>query len=330
MLYEDFVSTFINELQLSIGNEVEIERTTATKVNEIKDAIVVKGADDSSKEKTIAPMLYLSDSWSKYQAGESIHDIAEKTAIIIRDTKNSAPSIPKLDRESFRKNLYCTVVNREKNTELLKKAVNEPFNDLAVIPRYRISDEASFIVNKDYCSHLGMTQDEIMEYARSNTDKEDFKCQSIIEVLRNLYIKEGLPEDLIPDDLTMSNDGPIYCLTNKTQIDGAAAIISTKALDNAFEMIKTYHPTMTKVYVIGSSRHELILVPDDVTNDINELKQIHMDVQAHELEECDKLTEHVYFYDPITRELSIADKPILEKPASERELEKVLSHGRCR
>ena len=325
MDYEQFVAEFTAELQQNMEQEnVELRRGTFRKVNEELDGISIKYPDSP-----VAPTIYLDDKYQLVQDGSyTIEQVAEKTAMQLQSIRGDAPEVPILTEESARQNLYCVVINAAENEEMLRNVPHERLEDLAVIPRFKVCEDASFIVSNDVCSNLRMTSEEVMEAAHANTNKQEFECQNMTEVMRGIMKEQGMPDEYVDELLSMQGDNcPMYVMSNQSRVDGAVALTSTSAMEAAYKKIKKDHPAMENLYVLGSSRHELILIPDDTVDNVEDLKAIHKEVQDTELSKSDKLTEHVYKFDAQSKQISIADVPSLTEGES-MEMEVVKSHGR--
>lgn len=325
MDYEQFVADFTAELQQNMEQEnVELRRGTFRKVNEELDGISIKYPDSP-----VAPTIYLDDKYQMVEDGSyTVEQVAERTAMQLKSIREDAPEVPLLTEESARQNLYCVVINAAENEEMLRNVPHECLEDLAVIPRFKVREDASFIVSNDLCSNLKMTSEEVMEAAHANTNKQEFECQNMTEVMRGIMREQGMPEEYIDELIQMQGqDCPMYVMSNESRVEGAVALTSTSAMESAYEKVKEDHPDMENLYVLGSSRHELILIPDDAVDNVEDLKAIHKEVQDTELSQADKLTEHIYKFDAQTKQLSIADAPALTESASE-VMEVVKSHGR--
>ena len=97
-------------------------------------------------------------------------------------------------------------------------------------------------------------------------------------------------------------------------------------MEDAYKKIKEEQPDMKDLYILGSSRHELILIPDDVDSE-EHLKAIHEEVQATVVPSADKLTENIYKVDAQSKQISIVDiSSLTEGESIEKEV--VKSHGK--
>ena len=313
MDYEQFVADYTAQLQLKMEQEnISIQRIETQKVNEMKDSLSIRYPDSP-----VAPTIHLQDEYELVLDGYMVEELAERTAEQLKRIRSHAPEVPELTPESAKKSLYCVVINAETNEELLKHIPHEKLEDLAVIPRFKVGEDGSFIVKNEMCQHLQMTSEEVLEQAHKNTDRQNFHCTKIEDVIKEIMITQGLPKEYVDEIIeTQGMDCPMYVLTNESKVEGAVAIASQPAMEKAFEKVKEDHPEMEQMYVLGSSRHELLLIPDSIVGDIEELKAMHKEVQDTELSVSDKLTEHVYKYDALSKKLFTADTPKLTERES--------------
>lgn len=297
MEYEDFVKQFLDELQQNMAAQgVELHRLEVTKNNGVvKDGVAVRYPDSP-----VAPTVYLEDLYEMHKDGYSVSNLVDTTAANLERHKNMAPEMPVLTTETARENLYCAVVNTADNEEMLKNVPHENLEDLSVVARFRVGEDGSFLVTNDICETLQMTSEEVMEAAHANTDRQEYKCQSMGEVMRDLMLKDGMPEEYADELIQMQGEQcPMWVLSNESRVDGAVAIASQETLKAAHEKLGE------DFYVLPSSRHEILLVPQSMVSDVEDLKQMVKEVNATEVSKIDKLSDSVYRFNG--RHLSIAD-----------------------
>ena len=93
----------------------------------------------------------------------------------------------------------------------------------------------------------------------------------------------------------------MWVLSNESRVDGAVAITSQETLKAAHEKLGE------DFYVLPSSRHEVLLVPQSMVSDVEDLKKMVHEVNATEVSKIDKLSDSVYLFNG--RRLLIADAP---------------------
>lgn len=298
MEYEVFVKQFLTELQKNMETqENKIHRRKVTKTNGVvKDGISVWYSDSNA-----APTVYLDDLYEMHKGGYSVNELADTTVKVLEKNKNMTPEMPVLTTESAKENLYCTIINSAENEEMLKNVPHEKLEDLSVVARFRVGKDGSFLVTNDICKILQMTSEEVMEVAHANTNKTKYKCQSMGEVLRELMIQDGIPEAFADELIQQTQEGNdiMWILSNESKIDGAVAMTSQDVLKAAHEKLGE------DFYVLPSSRHEVILVPQSIVSNVEDLKAMVHEVNITEVQEVDKLSDSVYIFNG--RHLSIVN-----------------------
>jgi len=303
MEHEVFYEQVMQELETQLkqqGKSVELERTQAKKVNEVLDGVVIK-----YKDSNVNPVIYFDSMVRDYERGDSIEHIVERTVRDLETLQKQSPEIPELNSEEAKKNLYCVIINAQANEALLKEIPHERVEDLAVIARFRVSDDGSFIVKNQHCEHFQMTSEEILEIAHRNTNQQGYTLQNMAEVMREMMIKDGMPEDFIDNVMAMTGeDCPMWVLSNTQKVDGAIAMTSKEALQNAYEVLGE------DFYVLPSSRHEVLLVKGSLDDNPERLKTMVEEVNEKEVSISDKLSDNIYHYDGQKKKLSMVDTEV--------------------
>ena len=312
MSYEEFVNQYTAGLKKAMeeqGEDIEVVRHAMAKVNGTEDALVIQYRDYP-----VAPIIYIADNYRQYQAGKTLDDLVKKTVGMLVDIKQERPKIPELTAASAKANLYLSIINADKNRELLKDVPHERLHDLAVISRYRLDDQSSFIVNNNLCGSLRMTSEEILETARVNTLRRGFECESMESVIRKMLKESGYPRDYV-DDMAMTRDGKsvMYVLSNKEKMDGAIVMALKESMQEVYTKINE------GFYVLPSSRHEVLVVPDSAGMSSEELAVMVKEVNQSVVEDRDILSDNVYHFNG--KILGIANR--MEQVQTQ---EKVMTH----
>lgn len=297
MQREEFKIELIDELQRSlIPRDITLHRGDVTKNN----GVVLDGITFQGPNINAAPVLYLDEYYEMYKSGYTISEVVDKATHDLEKGIKNAPEKVDLTAESAREHLYCTIVNTAANEEMLKNVPHEKLEDLSVVARFKVGKDGSFLVNNDVCKTLKMTSEEVMEAAHANTARQEFKCQSMNDVLRDVMVAEGMPEHYV-DEVLQDQVGqcPMWVLSNESRIDGAVAMASQDTLKEAHNKLGEDY------YILPSSRHEVILVPQSMVSNVKDLESMVHEVNATEVSATDKLSDNVYHFDG--RQLSIAD-----------------------
>ncbi|MBQ6392986.1 MAG: hypothetical protein IJH60_05705 [Eubacterium sp.] len=277
MQYEDFRETFTNEMIVSMQDSgIDVIPEEVTKVNQTLDALSFH-----PDGKGMGVLLYLSDFYEQHENGRSMGDLVEDARQIMTQRMREFPRLPQIDHDYIAENLYLTVVNADMNRDYLSGIPHEILEDMAVVPRVRIGEEASFAVKNEMLARYGFSKEGILQIAHNNMEAQEFTCNALGAVLMGY----GIPS---PEPVSPSEN--VYVLTSLSGIEGAAAILSDKAMHEARNMIGE------DFLILPSSRHEVLLVPRSSQMSIQELTDIVQEVNRTVLDTKDLLSDHVYRY----------------------------------
>ena len=144
-----------------------------------------------------------------------------------------------------------------------------------------------------------------MERAMANTVREGFQLQTMGEMMRGLV--GGLPEDMQDEMLATPVTPSVYVMTNSARVEGAVAIACPEALEEAKKTIGE------DFYILPSSRHEVLLVPQSMTDNPKDLEDMVKAVNATTVSREDFLSDHVYSYNGLTKSVSMVSTAVEEK-----------------
>ena len=299
MNYEDFKQAFTAEMMARFGGPgMDIREQTVSKVNQTLDALVF--ASDGSR---VAPQIYLNDLFKEYEQGKDLMSIVSEAAAGLEASRMHVPEVPELSHAFMEENLYLTVMNPEMNRQYLSDVPYEFLEDMAVVPRIRLNDEGSFVVKDWMLKEYGFTREELFATARENMNLQEYQCFSLSSFLGGFM---GAEMDSDPSD-------NIYVLTNESSIDGASAILSDKAMEQAHAMVGE------DFFILPSSRHEVLLVPRSTSLSVRELTDMVVSVNRTAVEDRDLLSDHVYRYNSGSGKIRMlepkAETPKMEKTA---------------
>lgn len=289
------------------GKHVETELRDVTKTNVTLEGMSVTMLDDSSKDQKITPTIYLEDAYKQYQSGRSMEAIAEDMAKGVMRAYEQAPPIPVLTAEEAKKHITLTLINTAKNQELLSHTPHMEIGDLSAIPRWQVAEGASFIVSEDTCSRLGLTPDEVLAIGQTNINQTEFSISSMQDILKEMVMRDGMPEDMV-DAMFPETDGPqMIILTNESRVYGSQAILSDTALQQVREMMGGQD-----FVILPSSVHEVICVPAR-DMDADALRQMVREVNGTEVSPQEYLSDSIYKYDGQKLQL-VREDPKLDSP----------------
>lgn len=293
MNYDEFKERLKLEIQESLSRQITFVEDVVNKTNELLESLIIRFEDQVT-----APAIYPQKLYADYQDGVPFSKIVDG---ISESLMTASIEIPELTIENAEKSISFSLLNKEKNKQLLKDCPYKEVNDLAAVPRWHISDEASFIVNKNVMQHLKMTKEEVLNIAQKNTESANYFCKGMDELLKEMLIQDGLPEDLA-DEMFPIGQTPFYVISNQNKFDGSCAVLSDSFMQNTAEKIGAEN-----LYLLPSSRHEMLALNADTVDNPTDLKSMVMDVNSGVLQAEDFLSDSIYKYNAHTHSLSMCD-----------------------
>lgn len=293
MNYNVFGNEVKQEVEKLLGSEVRVELRQITKNN----GIILEGLCILEKGSYVSPTIYLEDFYREYKDGVSLKEIAGRIYDIYEKRCRNIPFSLEyfLDFEKIKENIFCKLVNREMNQELLRDVPSVSFLDLSVVFICAVKNEefgnGSVLIREEHRKHWKVSKELLYEYARENTFRlRPFELKSMEELI----------EDLVePEERKLLKEIPMYVLSNRDRVFGAAGILYDRILSSAGARLEE------DFYVLPSSVHEVILVPGHVAGSEKELHTMVHEVNHTQVEPEEVLSENVYHYDRKKHCLSI-------------------------
>ena len=305
MTKNEFYDSFEKSLSEFIKDKGFIsQRIHMPKINEPGYEGLSVRIDDN----TASPVIDLDSLYLSFCRGETVESLAKKISLRLDHFSLDGVRASDLSDPDFViPRLYCSVIDAAGNENVLKTCPHELIADLAVIPRCRITDSASFLVTNDQMHSLRLSGEEIMAQAHMNDHKQGYSCRGITEVIRELMkdeeisgeMSEGLPVAEDPDSM--------YVLSKNSGMDGASAVT-----DRSF--LRSVHDRLGEdFYILPSSRHEVLAIPYSHSPGIDELKEMVRSVNLNEVDPSDKLSDQVYFFNGRSFGLAESIQPVQEE-----------------
>ena len=300
----DFKIALQNKIKAELGEDLhKIEHQTIRKTNKTAEGLIIK-----IKSSEIAPVIYPDELYEHYQMGVPVEKMVKAFLASYEEVKKD---ILEFTKENLERNLYTVVINKDMNEELLRTVPHRIVaNNLVEVARYGVGKapdkESSFLVTNQHCRYLHMLDDEIMDIAHRNTENQKYRLQNLFQATFSMLSDDELKEAF---DDEYADDG-VMLLTNMKGIDGANVITSPKILKEVSEQLNS------SFYILPSSRHELIIVPDCYGIEPKYLTEMVREVNKN-LDEKDFLSDNIYHYN--------AQKMMLNMVSDKQEHEKTLS-----
>lgn len=290
----------INEFIQNVAKLVENRTGTKPKVHDVikNNGVRLSVISIPRDDVNITPTIYLQDFYEEYLEGKCMDEIIDEILKLDELYKMEKDFDVKkfLDFKTAKGQIVYKVINYEKNAELLKEVPHQRILDLAKIYVFLVNEEsmhATITIHNAQLRLWGITEEELFSVAEKNTPElfpEEF------ETIENVIMSMGGYE---VDIRGFANQVPMFVLTNKKKVNGAASIFYSNVLERIANE-KGYD-----LFVLPSSLHETVIIPYKAS-DLEDIKKIVKEINDTQVELEDRLSDSVYVYRREKKALVIA------------------------
>lgn len=283
---KEFSNKILQEIKKMIPKDQRVEVSSIMKNNGITEEAV----SIVEKDKNISPTIYLGEFYEWYKEGVELEFLA---AEIVR--RNNEYKLEEsldvgffVNYEKAKKRIVFKLINREKNRKLLENIPYVDYMDLVMVFYYLIHDEeagnATILIHNSHLKMWNVGRDDIYREACHNTPNLLPAAITGMREIIEQMLGEQIGDQAPPDDI------PMYIMTNPMKMNGAA----TMAYPN---VVRNFANALGKnVFIIPSSIHEVILVPESGTEG-GKLNEMVREVNETQVDPKEVLADHVYYYD---------------------------------
>lgn len=305
MDYETFKQEFADDIKEKLSQrgygEVMTSFHDIEKTNQNYEAISIVQAGSN-----VGVNFNIENAFASYEhTGDYEGVLASATGVIV----GGLDQIPAVDvnalmnYEVMKEKLSVEVISAEANEELLAKVPHDRIEDLAVVYRFIMESNedgrASILVNNDLIERMGVTHEQLRADALENSPEiRPVVIQGMNEVMKEMMGPEAYEMFGIPDD----TEEMMFIATVPDKNSGAGVLAYQDFMDQAAEKIGG------DFYVIPSSIHEILLVPDNGEVQAEALKEMVQEVNATDVSPEEKLSDNVYHYDSKEHIFELAEK----------------------
>lgn len=309
---EEFEDELLDRLKKKMGEKYHITTKNVLKENgKEMTGITITG---QNKQADSVAIVYADGYFQEYLEGCDMDECVEN---FIKDyslcnEKTICDMELLTEWENCKDLIYPILIHQDKNERLLRKVVHRKYLDFAVcyIVRIPCTEEANIMtrVDEDKLKVWNIDEEELHQRAMDNLQNGDCQIFRMGEVVKGLIRSEIFghedndmdkeTEDVeINFDFIKEDDFGMYVLTNTRRYYGAAGILNTSVLENFAEQVQN------DFYIIPSSIHEVILVPNDGSMQAEELRELINDVNQNFVKIEEILSDHAYYYDRELKEV---------------------------
>lgn len=296
MTYEEFQKELLNHLQRKCGKGVTPELTHQLKENGLKKTGITLRCPDTIS----SPIIYLEDSFEQYQHSGGLDEIADEVLRLYR-------AIPKLnisehflaDFNHIKGTITMKLINTEKNRAFLETVPHIPFEDLSLVYYCVLNvmdrGRGTMLIDNMKAALWSVDAKTLHQYALANyTDLLSASFMTMGQQIEAIFL--SCSENLALEEnsvLEMPDDGfedCMYVLSNKCKQWGAALMTCKSLMDDIADFFRE------DFYILPSSIHELVLIPDSKSLSKDELDLLIQDINQTQVPPEEYLSDHAYHY----------------------------------
>ncbi|MEY8522378.1 hypothetical protein D7X98_11190 [bacterium 1XD8-76] len=319
MNYSQFIIKMKENLQEKLGMQVKVETIDVPKNN----GIVLQGITIRRPGERIVPTIYLESFYEDYLEGRDLEDILEDFIEIYEEQETEC--FPDFDfyqdYEKVKKKLAVKLINKKKNKKMLAEMPYMDYLDMAIVfycfVERGVPGTAAILVKNAHMEKWGVSLEKLYEDALSNAESIlPGRIRTMEELLSKLLLEEDVPKWEWPgkeqgdfpklegfaEENAEPGGTPLLVLTNEKRYLGASCILYRGLLEKFAKSLGG------NFYILPSSVHEVILLPENRIKSAENLLQVVMDVNRMQLAPEEVLSDTVYYYDRETGKISIYDK----------------------
>ena len=286
MLKEDV----FNRLPSDVRSDITIDYIEVVKMNDLK----LHGLSFRNAGSDAAPTLYVDDMYRAYTEGADLRYLATDLANAYIAAKDEpAPPTVSLRYDDVKDKLTIRLLEKKRNRKFLAKmpyiSVGHGF---AITADINMGEERGgdwrIPVNKGVLEELEVDEETL--FADAIESSAVFEPPMLVEMGNALFESDKINLLDMAGPIDPEKAGNMYVLTNTSGSLGAAVLFYPEIRERAAEILGTDY------YILPSSVHEVILVPDTAGIDEKDLCDMVRKANRSVVEEGDILSDEVYHY----------------------------------
>lgn len=212
------------------------------------NGVVLRGITVTQDDSNISPTIYLNSYYEEYIKGRAtlINVVNDVMDTYHRNKVNQSVDMRYfLNYESVRQKIIYKLVNTEKNKELLEDIPHIEFLDLSIVFQCLVAQEdfgrASILIHNVHLKLWDVSVENLYQAAKENTQQlQGYEIKGMTEVLQEIMCAED-SENFTEDNERSSFSGsvPMYVLSNKSRVDGAACMLYPNLIQDFAEAIQS-------------------------------------------------------------------------------------------
>ncbi len=297
MTYQTFEEEVISRVTNILPDDYKVHIKPVSKNN----GIVLHGLIINNGHSNISPTIYLDYYYDEYKDGSTIEELTEEIMTQYERFALEADFDISVftDFEKCKPNISYKLINFEKNKKLLNDVPHIIYLDLAIVFYCLLNSEqletSSILIRNSHMKLWDISVNDLFDIASANTPKLlKYELRNLTDIVGDMVkmcrdndtCKEA---ELCYEDLQLEQS-PMYILTNKLKLYGACCILYKNLLEEFANKVGS------DIYIIPSSVHEVLLVPESDAYNGEYLTELVQEVNTTQLSPDEVLSDHVYRY----------------------------------
>ncbi|MDO4460763.1 MAG: DUF5688 family protein [Clostridia bacterium] len=307
--------------------DASVEIKDVEKLNESYTSLIVRRPGEE-----VVPSIDLNAEYTRYSYGTSIDVIMWEIADIIEEATPDFDISIMNDYEKIKDKLFVRLSNEKMNEDLMDKVPHAQKLDMILTYHIALSQSAdrttSVMITNGLMENFGVSAARLhVDAVKNSMAKNPMTVMSMEDALREAFrkdlISQGAPKEDIDHilDVEFPSRDPsgLTVISNTDKQNGASVLFYHEALDQIAEKLGE------NFYVLPSSIHELLAVPESSGMTSVQLDNMVREVNAAEVKKEEVLSDHCYHYDAKEKLLEHGSqfedrirRQALEKNAAER------------
>ena len=310
MTYDVFLEQMKNDLQTAFSGELP-EKYSQVKIG-IRDVEKLQGESYRGisfriGDSPIEGNLNLQQAYQEQEAGIPYSEILRQTKEAITQQVDRMPQFNLGELSSYeavKQSVMMELIPQKGNEERLAEIPHRDVEDMALIYRMDMGEGSNgrmtAVITNQNLTAYGITAEQLHQDALANApESHPASLRSLRDVMAGMMGMETDP--------MMPGEPVIMVATTRDSFLGASVIQYPGFMEQAAEQIGG------DFFVLPSSIHEVLLVPDDGNADYHSLEAMVQSINEAEVAPADRLSDHVYHYDQADRVFELADKTAARK-----------------
>ncbi|MDO5575370.1 MAG: DUF5688 family protein [bacterium] len=268
--------------------------------------IVIRQEDES-----ISPTINITAAFQKYELGMPYEDALKEIADLVETGLDYTPDMNLSELQDYSKmrdKLCVQVVETERNRERLKSLPHKELEDMSMVYRIDLGSSkegnSSILITNQLLNVYGISEEQLHQDAMEVAPiGHPFVIKPMSEVIKEIMKDKDCSDEeisIIPDEVMQ--DERMYVASVSGGNLGAGIITYPDFMEKAAERVGG------DFFILPSSTHEVLLIPDDGMIDVEILRDMVRDVNDTTVVMEDKLTDSVYHYDNTAKVFELSEK----------------------